>query len=123
MRTVRERGETDSERRDEKRRDERGRDRFDHHAAGRHTSWPREFKKLGIDPVLIGHTSTSRDYRCVLPSSVRCLLTLLLYPPPTHSYPPPEHTHARTPPASHRCSPPLLASPHRSSIGCGGQLR
>ena len=31
--------------------------------ADRHTNWPREFKGLGLDPVLLGHTSTPQDPR------------------------------------------------------------
>ena len=31
--------------------------------AARHSNWPREFKAMGLDPVLLGHTSTPQDPR------------------------------------------------------------
>jgi hypothetical protein len=33
----------------------------------RHSNWPREFKAIGLDPVLLGHTSTPQDPRAYHP--------------------------------------------------------
>jgi arylsulfatase A-like enzyme len=35
--------------------------------AARHSNWPREYKAMGLDPVLLGHTSTPMDPRVYHP--------------------------------------------------------